>query len=135
MNTMHSVNVLAAFVAALSGFVIGGLWYGPLFQKPWMQHSGMTPERGREQKPWVVFGGAYVLNVIAAAGLSLLIPDGGGALIGLHTGALAGLFFVAPALGVIYLFESRSFYLWVINAGYQVLLFAAMGAILGFWRW
>ena len=30
------VSVPALLVAALSGFVIGGLWYGPLFIKPWM---------------------------------------------------------------------------------------------------
>jgi hypothetical protein len=132
---MHGVDIWAALVAALSGFVVGGLWYGPLFQKPWMRHSGMTHERGKQQNVVLVFGGAYVLNLIAAVGLSMLMADHSGWMIGLHTGALTGLFFVAPALGVIYLFESRSFALWVVNAGYQVVNFAVMGTILGAWPW
>ena len=135
MNAMHGIDIWAVLVAALSGFVVGGLWYGPLFQKPWMRHSGMTLERGKQQKAPLVFGGAYVLNLVAAAGLSMLIADHSGWAIGLHTGALTGLFFVAPALGIIYLFESRSFGLWVINAAYQVFNFAAMGTLLGAWPW
>ena len=45
MHHLGSLNWLAVLVAAASGFVIGGLWYGPLFQKPWMRLSGMTKER------------------------------------------------------------------------------------------
>ena len=36
MHHFGSINTLAALVAALSGFVIGAIWYGPLFSKPWM---------------------------------------------------------------------------------------------------
>ena len=36
MHQFESMNVLAVLVATLSGFVIGGTWYGPLFGKPWM---------------------------------------------------------------------------------------------------
>jgi hypothetical protein len=38
------------------------------------------------------------------------------------------------ALGVTYLFEHRSLKLFLINAGYQVVTFTVMGAILGAWR-
>jgi hypothetical protein len=40
---------------------------------------------------------------------------------------------VATAFGVVYLFEQRSFALWGIDAGYQILAFTLMGAILGAW--
>jgi len=133
MHQFSSLNWISVLVAALAGFVIGSLWYGPLFQKPWMKHSGMTREKGAQGNPVLIFGGAYVLNVIAATGLGLLIGDSGTWLGGLHAGAFAGLFFVATALGVIYLFEQRSLVLWLINSGYQVVNFAAMGAILGAW--
>ncbi len=132
---MHHINFVAALVAALSGFVIGGLWYGPLFQKAWMRHSGMTFEKGKQQHAPLVFGGAYVLNFVTACGLSLLMADHSGWHVGLHTGALTGVFFVATALGVIYLFESRPFGLWLVNGGYMVVNFAAMGTILGAWPW
>ena len=64
---MHHVNFTAALVAALSGFIVGGLWYGPLFQKAWMRHSGMSFEKGKQQHVPLVFGGAYLLNFVAAA--------------------------------------------------------------------
>jgi hypothetical protein len=130
---MHSVNFVAVLVSALTGFVIGGLWYGPLFGKAWMRHSGMTRERGLHQNKLVVFGGAYVLNVVIATGLALLTPEGGGWQVGLHTGVMASVFFIAPALGIIHLFESKPFGLWAINAGYQVVLAGAIGTVLGIW--
>ena len=47
---------------------------------------------------------------------------------------MAGFTYVAAALGITYLFEMRSFTLWAINAGYQVVVFSIMGAILGAWH-
>jgi hypothetical protein len=133
MHHIATLNWLAVLVAALSGFVIGSLWYGPLFQKPWMRLTGMTKEKGAQANMAVTFGGAYVLNLVAAIGIALLLGDRGGWASGMHAGAFAGFFFVGTALGVIYLFEQRPLGLWCINAGYQVVNFAAMGAVLGAW--
>ncbi|MBA2459694.1 MAG: DUF1761 family protein, partial [Gemmatimonadales bacterium] len=33
---MPNVSLLAVLVATLLGFVLGGLWYGPLFGRAWM---------------------------------------------------------------------------------------------------
>lgn len=133
MDRFAAVNWISVFVAALSGFVIGALWYGPLFSKPWMRLTGMTKEKGAQSSMAVVFGGAYVLNLVAATGMATLNGAHTGWLFGLHTGLAGAFFFVAPALGVIYLFEQRPLQLWFINAGYQILNFSAMGAILGAW--
>jgi hypothetical protein len=129
----HSVNWLAVVVAALAGFVVGGLWYGPLFRKPWMAASGMTFEKGAQGNMPLIFGGAYVLNLLGAFGISVVMGDHHGVATGAHAGAFAAFFFIATALGVIYLFEQRPLKLWLINAGYQIVNFAAMGAIIGAW--
>jgi hypothetical protein len=133
MDRFAMVNWLAVVVAALSGFVIGSLWYGPVFGKAWMRLTGMTKEKGAQANMAITFGGAYVLNVIGAAGIALLNGDHSGWQFGLHTGVAGAFFFIAPALGVIYLFEQQPFKLWLINAGYQVVNFAAMGAVIGAW--
>jgi len=130
---VHSINWLSVVVAALAGFVVGGLWYGPLFQKPWMAASGMTKEKGAQGNMVLTFGGAYVLNLLGAIGIAILLGDHRSLLLGVHTGAFAAFFFIATALGVVYLFEQRPFKLWLINAGYQIVNFAAMGAIIGAW--
>jgi hypothetical protein len=129
----HSINWLAVVVAALSGFVVGGLWYGPLFRKPWMAASGMTFEKGAQGNMPLTFGGAYVLNLIGAIGIAVIIGDHGGIANGAHAGLFTAFFFVATALGVVYLFEQRPLKLWLINAGYQLVNFAAMGAVIGAW--
>jgi hypothetical protein len=129
----HSINWLAVIVAALSGFVIGSLWYGPLFQKPWMAASGMTKEKGAQGNMPLTFGGAYVLNLLGATGISILMGDHQSVATGAHVGVFTAFFFVATALGVIYLFERRPLKLWFINAGYQIVNFAAMGAVIGAW--
>ncbi|MEY4760800.1 MAG: hypothetical protein RLZZ200_656 [Pseudomonadota bacterium] len=128
-----TVNVWALLVAALCGFVIGGLWYGPLFQKRWMAASGMSFEKGRQQNIPLVFGLTYLLNVAIAFGIAILAGDVHGALWTAHAGFFASLIFIAPALGVIYLFESRPLSLWLINTGYQVVNATVMGAVLGAW--
>lgn len=127
------VNIWALLVAALCGFVIGGLWYGPLFQKRWMAASGMSFEKGRQQNMLLVFGLTYVLNVVIAFGIAMLAGRGHGLLWTAHAGFFASLICIAPAIGVIYLFESRSLSHWLINAGYQVVNATAMGAVLGAW--
>ena len=128
-----TVGIWPLLVAALCGFVIGGLWYGPLFQKPWMAASGMSFEKGRQQNMALVFGLTYVLNVVIAFAIAMLAGRGHGVLWTAHAGFFASLMFIAPALGVIYLFESRSLKQWLINAGYQVVNATAMGAVLGAW--
>jgi hypothetical protein len=130
---IHSICWPAVLVAALSGFVIGGLWYGPLFQKPWMAASGVTREQGAQGNKLLIFGGAYVLNLIGAVGIAVILGDHGSVGSGAHAGAFAAFFFLATALGVIYLFEQRPFKLWLINAAYQIVNFTAMGAIIGAW--
>lgn len=134
MHHVSALNWISILVAALSGFVLGSLWYGPaLFQKPWMQLTGITKEQGAKANMVVTFGGAYVLNVLGATGIALVLGEHHGWSSGLHAGAFAAFFFIATALGVIYLFEQRPLKLWLINAGYQVVNFAAMGTILGAW--
>lgn len=133
MGRFELVNWLSVLVAAASGFAIGSLWYGPLFGEPWMRYSGMTKEKGAQGNMALTFGGAYALNLIAATGIALQNGARTGWLFGLHIGLMASVFFIATALGVIYLFEQRPLKLWLVNAGYQVVNFSAMGAIIGAW--
>jgi hypothetical protein len=53
---------------------------------------------------------------------------------GLFAGAAAGIGWVAMGIGVIYLYEGKSFRLWLINAGYQALMLTIMGGIIGAWQ-
>jgi hypothetical protein len=133
MHNLADINWLAVAVATASSFVLGSLWYGPLFQKPWMQLTGMTKEKGAQASMLLTFGGTAVLNLAAAFAIAVLAGPHAGWKAGLHTGLFSAVFFSATAIGVIYLFEQQPLRLWLINAGYQVVNFAIMGTIIGAW--
>lgn len=124
-----AINPLAVLLAALSAFLIGGLWYSVLFARSWQTASGVTDAQlagGRLR----VFGGAFLFALVMAASLAAFIGRTG-FVFGTLAGFLAGATFVAAALGIVYLFERRPLAHFFINAGYSVLAFTTMGAILG----
>ena len=130
------VNWLAVVVAALATFLIGGVWYSPiLFARVWMRAAGLTEaELARSFNPARVFGGAFVLALVMATNLALFLGPSASLGFGAFAGAAAGLGWVTASLGIIYLFERRPLLLLLVNGGYQVVAYTAMGAILGAWR-
>jgi len=133
-HSVGDVNYLAVLVAAVSNFVLGGLWYSAaLFGKPWMAASGMSEEKARSANMGKLFGAAFVLEFLAAFVLAMFLGRDAGFHFGLLAGLHVGLFWVGGGLGVVYLFEQRPFKLWLVNAGYMTIAFTVMGGILGAW--
>ena len=124
-----SVNWLAIALAALSSFVIGGLWYSLLFAKPWQRAAGVTDEQLKTGAARV-FLGALILAIVMAVSLAAFIGSNGFGF-GLFAGFATGATFVAAAFGVNYLFERRSAVLFAINGSYNMVSFTVMGAIIG----
>jgi len=128
-------NYLAILVAALSTFVIGGLWYSPvLFVNPWMKELGLTTEKQKSASMVKVMGGSFLLSLFAAYNLSMMFGGKMSFEEGILYGFLTGFGFVSTALGTIYLFEQKSLKLFLINAGYQCVTFTVMGAIIAAWK-
>lgn len=126
------VKPLAVLVAGLSGFVVGGIWYGPLFAKPWMSANGFTEEDlRRDFSPVRAYGTALVCSLIAAYALAAVLGSETTPINGAFVGMLVGLVWVATSFATSYAFERRSTTLLMINAGYHVIEFAVMGAIIG----
>jgi hypothetical protein len=132
-QAIESINYFAVIVAALSAFIIGGLWYSVLFGKVWMKENGFDDETLRNGNMGKIFGGAFILSLIISFTLVLFLGPERDAMIGITAGFMAGLFWVATALGITYLFERKSLKLFFINAGYHVVTFTIMGLILGMW--
>ena len=62
------LNWGAIGVAALSNFVIGGLWYSPaLFGSAWMRANGFSAEQLKKGSPAAIFGLAFVFCLLMAA--------------------------------------------------------------------
>jgi hypothetical protein len=129
------INFWAVLVSALMTFVIGSLWYSPLmFANAWMKELGFTKEGMSNSNMVRIFSIAFLLMLIIAFNLAAFIGPESDWKFGMTAGALAGIGWVATAIGVNYLFERRSFRLWLINAGYMVVSFTLMGLILGTWH-
>ena len=133
--TLAAINWLAVLVAAVSAFIVGGIWYGPLFSKAWQALNGLSDE-DVQQHAGRTFGGAFALTVVAAFGLAMIMQlhPAPGLNAGLGVGTVIGLAFVASSMGINYLFARKSMQLFLIDAGYLVLMFAVMGVIIGAWR-
>jgi hypothetical protein len=133
MNAIGDIHWLAVLAAAVSAFLLGGLWYGPLFLKPWARASGIDP-KAAPGHPAKVFGTAFVCSLLAAAALAFILPATATIGQGAMLGVLIGLFFVAMSFGINYAFSQRPALLWLIDGGYHVVQFALYGLILAAWR-
>jgi len=117
-TAFDTLNWWAIIVAAVSAFVLGGVWYSPLmFGNAWMKVAGMTEESVKQGNPAKIYGGAFVLTLIAAVNLAMFL------------GPKSDL-----AFGVVYFFEQRPMLQWFINGAYWVVTFIVMGAIIGAWH-
>jgi hypothetical protein len=134
-TAFHNLNWLAIIVAAVSAFILGGLWYSPLlFVKRWMKETGITEEDTRKANMLKIFGLAFLLSLIAAFFLAMFIGAKAGAGFGALAGFMAGLGWVFTFMGISYLFESRTLMHFLINATYSVLSLTIMGLIIGAWQ-
>ena len=129
---MEGINLWAVLVAALSSFLLGGVWYGPLFGKAWNAAAGMDPQK--QGHPAKIFGGAFVFSLIAAMAFAYLLGPAPPLTTAISMGALAGVGLVAASFGINYLFAQRGATLWLIDAGYHTLQFTLFGLILGLWH-
>lgn len=129
------INYWAVLVSALAFFAIGSLWYSPLlFSNAWMKELGFTKESLAGSNMVKYFGLSFILMLIMAFNLAAFIGNGQGWQFGATAGALAGIGWVALAIGINYLYERKSFRIWLINAGYMAVSFTVMGAIIGAWQ-
>jgi hypothetical protein len=137
-----AMNIIAIIVAAVAGMVIGMLWFGPVFGKFWMRLSGITSkdvaklkkDKKFQKRMTLSYVLAFIGQIVTAAALSYLIDLGGhtaakGACIGL----LAGIGFAMTTMLSSVLWENRTWKLYFFNSAYYLVLFIAMGLIIGAW--
>jgi len=124
-----TISWLGVVVAGVTAMVIGGLWYGLVFAKAWQRAAGVTDEQLKQNVP-LTYLGSLLLAFVMAIVLAPFIAHGG-VVFGLTAGLAVGLGWVAASFGMVALFERRPFAHWAVNAGYAVVSYAAIGAIIG----
>ena len=125
------VHWLAILVAAVSGFLVGGLWYGPIFGKVWQAARGLSDDAMKNANMPMIFGLTFLLNLFSAFILDHTLTTYGAPDLNLSvmiSGGIA-LGFIVPAIGVNYLFSRQSLRLFLIDAGYWLVIYAVMGVV------
>lgn len=125
------INIVAVVAAALIPFFLGYTWYTIVFNKPWMKEVGI--KEGAVVQPSDIqkqLLGSFILELLMGVALSFVLGKDADAGRGLVVGLVVGIM-VAFSFGVNYLFEGKTMKHWLINSGYNVIVFALMGTLIG----
>ena len=129
------INWPAVFVAGISAFAVGGLWYSrPVFGNAWMTDSKLTEDEIKLGNKGKIFGFTAVFSLIMAANLAVFLAQPTTTVAwGAEAGFLAGIW-TFSAIAIHSLFELKSWRYIFINGGYSVVSLTLMGLIIGAWR-
>ncbi|GAB3926976.1 DUF1761 domain-containing protein [Mucilaginibacter myungsuensis] len=129
------INWPAVVVAALSAFMLGGVWYARgVFGNAWMAANNLTDEEIAKGNKGKIFGLTGVFSLLMSANLAIFLATPATTVAwGAQAGFLAGIW-TFSAIAIHSLFELKSWKLIFINGGYSVVSLIIMGTILGAWR-
>ena len=137
---MLAINYGAVVGSAVAAFIVGWLWYGPLFGKAWMGMMGYTKEGMKTMKGQVSMGtgmmlaflGSLVMSYILARFIAVWhVADATGAL---KLAFQIWLGFIATVtLGTV-LWENRTPKLYFFNAIYQLVNLYVIALVLVLWQ-
>jgi predicted permease len=123
------MNWLAIIVGTIAFWLVGALWYGLLFARPWQRLAGSS---GALAPAGVVGIVALTLLLELLVVMTLghlfarILPNDRAAMM-IAIGF--GLTIMTPAIGINYLHQRRPLALFLIDAGHFVVGMAAVGAV------
>ncbi len=133
------INYLAVLAAAVASMVIGFLWYGPLFGKPWMALMGWSEKDMEKKRKDPSMGKTYAVSFLGAIVMAYVLSHfanyAGAASIlgGAQLGFWLWLGFVGPVQLTDVLFGGKNIKLFLLNTGYQLVSLIVMGALVAVW--
>lgn len=137
--SVNGVNYLAVGVAAIVTFLLGGMWYAPLFGKAWVKAHGFTQDQVKElqaqRSPAVFFGGMVICYLLLALVLAILFRAGG--IQTVLAGAGWGLFLwvaLAALKMTDHIASGKPLAAYGIDASFQLVAMLVIGGIVGGWN-
>lgn len=133
-----AVNYVAVVVAAVVSYLVGAWWHSPLgFQKMWMGMMGFD-EHSMKDMPLTAgqaMGLGFVVTLLQAFVLALFLSwlQVVGWEQALQAGFWVWLGFLAPTLANGWLWEGKTFKLFVFNAVYSLVSIEVMAVVLALW--
>lgn len=131
LNALMQVNPLVPIAVAVMVMAVGMVWYSlQVFGKKWMSDVGLSIEVMNKAPV-----ASYVVSIVASLVLGVFM-DYFATRLNLHTwqgglvlGAKMWLAFVATSMAMNYVFARRPRRLFLIDVGYQLVIFVLAGLI------
>lgn len=134
-----TVNYLAILVAAVVSYAVGAVWHSPIgFGKQWMKMMGFSKDHMHSMpltaKQAMIIG--FFVTLLFSYVLAYFVAYMGATtlFLALQLGFWVWLGFVATTVINGWLWEGKSFKLFLFNASYQLVSIEVMALILGLWR-
>lgn len=137
-----SVNYWAIIVGAVLSMVIGAIWYGPIFGKKWMEIVGVDPNDKEtlskmQKSAMPLYFIQFLLTLFQVLVLAHLIADT--KLVGgLERSLWIWAAFIIPTLAGAVMWTNDSGKIkwsrFLIQSGYQLIIFIVFGLLLQFWK-
>ena len=132
------VNYLAVLVAAVASFLLGWLWYGPFFGKPWMKLMNFDKNSMKSMKlsPVTAMILGFLTYLVIAYVLAGFISILNSATIveGMKIAFWIWLGFIATTTLGSFLWEGKSIKLYLLNNAYNLLNILVIAVILTAWK-
>ncbi len=138
------INILAVLVAVVANFILGSIWYMPLFGKVWGKEMGYDPNLKPDKKEmmkgmaFMVIGNflfAWVLAWTMAGWQFIPGANEMGPLVNaINSAIFLWLGFYIPGNLTNTVWEKKSWTLFGINAGYQLASLLVVAFILTYWK-
>lgn len=125
---------LALLLCVIAYMIIGSVWYGPLFMKPWVRMSGLETMNQDAKKKAMVMGmtmslvTGFVIAVVLGRGIQIL--DMSSVMYPLVIATILWIPFTALPMAQGYAYTRKPFALFCIDAGYLLVSMWAMSLIL-----
>ncbi len=136
------LNYLAIIGCAILSMVIGGVWYGPLFGRTWARLIGSDPDdlekiKEMQKKAAPLYLVQFLFTLFQVYVLAHFI-NGWKEASGIETSLWIYGAFVIPIIAGTVMWNNytkkEAWTRFLIQAGYQLVLFVLFGVILGVWR-
>ena len=138
------INMLAILVAVVVNFILGFIWYTPLFGKAWGKEMGYDPNEKPEKSAMIkgmlfmVIGNFLFAYVFAHNIAAWTFVPGITELVDVTNAMMAAIFtwlgFYLPGQLGATVWEKNSWKLFGINTGYHLLSLIVVAMILTFWK-
>lgn len=139
---IEEINYIAVLICAVLSMIVGSIWYGPVFGKKWMEIIKISLEDEQKRKEmqkesWKLYIVQFALVIIQLLVLASLISN-----LDSWNGFKAALCiwfgFVMPTIASTSMWNNDSkkvvWSRFLIQSGYQFVMFVIFGLILSFWK-